>query len=406
MHNGVFDYQMTKGSIGVDTENSVCTQLGEYTLTVGKQFDGYSLANITLKYLKKERDKSLQKSFIGHKGDFTQAQLDYSAEDAYDLLDLAKIMQKQAIEDGVMKTWMIENGALPAFGDIEFYGQKIDADKWKDIMRQNKEKEKQAKIDLDKWFIPIVGTDLFGFMGLDSDSQGAAINYNSVPEVLHALQRMGIKVDGETIQNTDKKSQNKNRDHGAIRALMNYRNAVKLYGTYGQTYIKAIHPITGRVHFKLNQYGAGTGRPTARNKLNCLNIPRDKRYRQAFGTDQGRLISTVDYSAAELRILAELSGDKLMVDGFNAGVDFHCFVASMIFNKEVTKTNENKLWRDPVKTLNFGKVNHSSRNKIYSIQGNPTAEAGAILSESAGNSGSVQRLTAQTDRLWTGYAAA
>jgi DNA polymerase-1 len=66
------------------------------------------------------------------------------------------------------------------------------------------------------------------------------------------------------------------------------------------------------------------------------------------------MISTVDYSAAELRILADLSGDHLMIDGFNSGIDFHCYVASMIFGVEVTKTNENKKLREPTKTLNFG----------------------------------------------------
>ena len=92
-----------------------------------------------------------------------------------------------------------------------------------------------------------------------------------------------------------------------------------------------------------------------------------------------------------------------MIDGFNSGVDFHCYVASMLFGVEVTKTNENKHLREPAKTLNFGGVIHFSRSKIYSIEGNPSW---TILSESVGNNGSVQRLTAQTERLWTGYAQA
>lgn len=366
-HGGTFEYKMTKGTSGIDTENHFCTFLGEKALTAGQQFDGFSLEAVTKKYLGIERDKDLQKSFIGHTGDFSQEQLQYNADDAFYQLPLARAMQKRAQEDGVLKVWKIENGALPAFGDIEFYGQKIDVPAWQNVMAMNKENERKAKIDLDKWFLPIVGTDLFGAMGIDGGegTGGAAINYNSVPAVLHALQMMGIKVDEETIANTSKKSMNKVKDHGAIRALMDYRSAVKLYGTYGQTYLNAINPGTGRVHFYVKQYGTDTGRPACGGGLNCLNIPRLKHYRQAFGTDPGRFISTVDYSAAELRILADLSGDKLMIDGFNSGVDFHCYVASMLFSKEVTKKNENAHLRDPTKTLNFGIAYGMSPFSLY-----------------------------------------
>ena len=308
-------------------------------------------------------------------------------------------MQTEAKKTGVLKTWMTENAALPAFGDMEYYGQKINVDAWKQIMVENEAATKKAKDILDVWFAPVCDQ----MWNLEPGHEGELIvdiNYNSQPAVLYALQRIGVKVDEETIRNTNKKTQNKIKDLEVIRALMSHRSAVKLTGTYGQTYINAIHPLTGRIHFRFKQYGTDTGRPACYKKLNCLNIPRDKRYRNAFITDPDRLISTVDYSAAELRILAELSGDKLMIEGFNAGVDFHCYVASMLFGVEVTKTNENAHRRDPTKTLNFGRVIHLSRIKTYSIQGNPS---GAILSESGRNGGSVQRLTAQTERLRTGY---
>lgn len=357
-HNGIFDYQMTKGSIGVDTENNVCTMLGERTLTAGLQFGGLSLEDVTKKYLNKSRDKTLQKSFIGHTGDFTKEQIEYSAEDAFDLAFIARAQQEEAQKLGVLRTWKTENAALPAFGDIEFYGQRLDPDAWREIMDQNKEAERLAKKELDAWFIPIVGREQIQFDLMDSskmyEEPGAAINYNSQPAVLYALQMMNLKIDGKLITDTSKKTQNRIKDHPVIQSLMKYRRAVKLYGTYGQSYIDAIHPLTRRVHFRFKQYGTDTGRPACRDGLNCLNIPRDQRYRKAFGTEDGRLISTVDYSAAELRILADLSNDRLMVDGFNSGIDFHCYVATMIFGKEVTKTNENKHLREPTKTLNFG----------------------------------------------------
>ena len=363
-HNGIFDYEMIKGSVGAESERNVCLMLGEQTLTVGKQFSGYGLADVTKKYLGIERDKSLQKSFIGHKGPFSSAQLDYSAEDAEYLLDIGAKMQAAAKKEGLLTTWKTENDALQAFGDIEFYGQKINTDAWKKIMSENEEAAATAKVILDRWFEPVCSK----VWNLEPGHEGEYLldmNYDSTPQVLQALQMMNIKVDGKTIANTDKKTQKKIKDLECIRALTAYRSAVKLTGTYGQSYVNGIHPYTRRIHFRFNQYGTGTGRPACRGGLNCLNIPRDKRYRNAFVTDPDRLLSTVDYSAAELRIMAELSRDELMINGFNSGVDFHCFVASMLFGVEVTKKNEHKEKRDPTKTLNFGIAYGMSPFSLY-----------------------------------------
>ena len=98
---------------------------------------------------------------------------------------------------------------------------------------------------------------------------------------------------------------------------MKYRSAKKLLENYGQTFLDAINPETGRIHPEVWQIGTGTGRVAAksgvRGKTNTLNIPRLKAFRHAFGTDIDRMISTVDFGGAELRIMADKSGDPLMV---------------------------------------------------------------------------------------------
>lgn len=343
LHNASFDYQMIKGSGGGDLENVICTMLGERTLTAGLQFDGYGLADITKKYLGKERDKTIRESFIGHSGDFTKEQLYYTAEDTADLLAIAQIMQEKAIEADVLKIWRMESQAVQAFADIEFYGQRIDPDRWSTVMNDNLAAAQKAKAELDIFFSSVCDRDLFGELSM---------NYDSTPMVLAKLREMGVEVDGQLIQNTDKKTQKKIKDHPVIKALTKYRTAMKGYSGFGEQYLKAIHPVTGRVHFRFNQYGTETGRPACRGGLNCLNIPRETRYRECFMSEEGRLISTVDYSGAELRIMADLSGDPLMVEGFNSGVDFHCFVAALLFNKE--KVEKKDPLRTPTKTLNFG----------------------------------------------------
>lgn len=340
-----FDYQMIKGTAGIDTEGIWDLMLAEYALTAGTQFDGYGLDDISKKYLGISLDKSLQTSFVGHHGDFSQEQLSYAAKDTSNLIRLAKVMKDEMGRFGVLKAWKIESNAVPAFADMEFYGQKIDVAAWKELIQENQAAADKAKLELDSFFSQVTELDERGV---------PLINYNSRNQLLTGLQHLGLEVDGALITSTDKKVQKKLRDVPVIQALSRYRASVKRVGTYGDKYLRAIHPLTGRIHFSFRQYGTETGRPACRGGLNCLNIPRDKKYRKAFVTDPGRLISTVDYSAAELRILAELSGERLMIDGFNSGIDFHCYVASLVFKKEVTKKNENAYLRDPTKTLNFG----------------------------------------------------
>lgn len=356
LHNGGFDYKMVKGTAGCDIEGIFDTMLAEYSLTAGTQFDGYGLDAVSKKYLGTDVDKTLQKSFIGHKGDFSQAQLDYAANDAKALLPLIDEMQKKMKSEGVLRAWITESKAVQAFADIEYYGQKIDAAAWKVVMDDNRDAALVAKKQLDVYFENVYGRDLFG---------DVFVNYDSNPVVLYGLQMLGVKADGEMIRDTNKKTQRKIKQYPVVQALQAYRAAQKRLGTYGQQYLDAIHPVTGRVHFRFNQYGTETGRPAAVGGLNCLNIPREKRYRNAFITDEDRLLGTVDYSGAELRIAADLSGDPLMVSGFNSGEDFHCYVASILFGVPVTKKNENKHLRDPAKAINFGLFYGLGVNSLY-----------------------------------------
>jgi len=341
--NLLFDYSMIKGTAGIDLEGCWDLFLGEIALTNGIQFDGRSLAAVTKKYIKKERDKTLQKSFIGHVGEFTTEQLAYAAEDTADLFLIGDEMKKKIIQENLLATWRTENNAIPAYGDMYVYGQKLDTSAWTDLMHTQQGKLLEAKKELDTFFEPVYGQDLFG---------GTAVNYGSHSQVLYGLQWMGVEIDGAEIESTGKEVQKKIMHLPVIMALNKYRAAETAISRYGQKWLDAINKKTGRIHLQNNQWGTETGRGSGKGGLNDRNIPRDKRYRQCFTTDSDRLISTVDYSGAELRILAELSGDELMIKGFNSGVDFHCFVAAMLFNRE--KVEKKDPIRQPTKTINFG----------------------------------------------------
>jgi len=67
--------------------------------------------------------------------------------------------------------------------------------------------------------------------------------------------------------------------------------------------------------------------------------------------EENEVVETDDYSGCELRIWAELSKDPGLTEAFQKGVDVHCYVATKLFGKEVTKKDKE---RTPAKTLNFG----------------------------------------------------
>jgi DNA polymerase-1 len=98
--------------------------------------------------------------------------------------------------------------------------------------------------------------------------------------------------------------------------------------------------------------GAITGR-VASSEPNLQNIPARSSFRGCFRAPPGRVIVTADYSAAELRILAEMSRDPVFLRTFADRGDLHAIVAAQVFGRPVSKT-ENPELRARAKAINFG----------------------------------------------------
>jgi DNA polymerase-1 len=76
--------------------------------------------------------------------------------------------------------------------------------------------------------------------------------------------------------------------------------------------------------------------------------------RKFFVASEGNVLVDADYSQIELRVLAHLSDDKIMIDGFNNGEDVHTITASQVFNMPVHMVTP--LMRSRAKAVNFGIV--------------------------------------------------
>ncbi len=122
--------------------------------------------------------------------------------------------------------------------------------------------------------------------------------------------------------------------HELPRHILEYRSVQKLKSTYVDALPGLVDPETGRIHATFNQTVAATGRLSATDP-NLQNIPirtpEGRRIRQAFVAEGGNLLLSADYSQIELRVLAHLSGDPILIDTFRRGEDVHDRTSREIF---------------------------------------------------------------------------
>ena len=140
-----------------------------------------------------------------------------------------------------------------------------------------------------------------------------------------------------------------------VELILEHRGLKKLLSTYVDSLPTLIDKRTGKIHTSFNQAVTATGRLSSSNP-NLQNIPIrteiGKELRRAFIPDEGCTFFSADYSQIELRLMAEMSHDKNMVDAFLSGEDIHAATAAKIYKvpiEEVTREMRNR-----AKTANFG----------------------------------------------------
>ncbi|HOT01765.1 MAG TPA: DNA polymerase I, partial [Acidobacteriota bacterium] len=116
--------------------------------------------------------------------------------------------------------------------------------------------------------------------------------------------------------------------------ILDYRQLTKLKSTYVDALPPLVNPVTGRLHTTFNQTVAATGRLSSTNP-NLQNIPirteEGQKIRRAFVAPPGWRLVSADYSQIELRIMAHLSGDELLLAAFRSGQDVHTQTARDVF---------------------------------------------------------------------------
>jgi DNA polymerase I-like protein with 3'-5' exonuclease and polymerase domains len=362
----------------------------------------WAMDDMVERYLRLKMNKELQKSF-DLETPLTEDQLDYAALDTR-LPKAIRVGQLRMAEKlKVERAVQIENDAIPAFSEMRLNGKKLSQERWLALVESIETEHVEHVKQLDKYFVPVVGlaappdVDLKaleerwrdekdrvrraeyleefrearrGVKKFDKDKDKyegeAAVNYDAPEQLLSALQKMpGFK----SLKGTSKKVLARFSDKPVIQAIQAFRKSAHALKSFGRNWFEYINPDTGRIHANHLQNGTETGRPSC-VKPNLYNIPKDKRYRKCFVAEEGYSIITVDENGAELRIIAEMSGEESWIAAFSNNWDMHSLIASSMQGEKWTSAKgvncrfehdknkcecpEHKTMRDGAKAINFG----------------------------------------------------
>lgn len=145
-------------------------------------------------------------------------------------------------------------------------------------------------------------------------------------------------------------------DHPAVALVLEFRTLSKLKSTYCDGLLKVVGE-RGRIHSSFNQTETRTGRISS-TEPNLQNIPvrteLGRELRRFFCAKEGWMLVDADYSQIELRVLAHIADDKVMLDAFKNGDDIHAITASQVFNMPLEMVTP--IMRSRAKAVNFGIV--------------------------------------------------
>jgi DNA polymerase I len=162
---------------------------------------------------------------------------------------------------------------------------------------------------------------------------------------------------GKTGYSTDQRVLSRIRElHEIVPVIEEWRELSKLLSTYLVPFPELLGD-DGRLHTTFSQTTAATGRLSA-NRPNLQNIPVrtevGRQIRETFVAPDGSRLVSADYSQVELRILAHLSGEELLLDAFARGLDIHAVTAAEVLGKDEADLTKEE--RNRAKAVNFGIV--------------------------------------------------
>ncbi len=243
----------------------------------------------------------------------------------------------------LLKLWQaIEMPLEPVLADIEDRGIRIDVEYLASFSQQLATELEQ----IEKQAYAAAGNEF----NMASPKQMAELMFEQLGLPTKGIRKTqsGLSTDAQTLEKLE-------GQHPVVDLILQHRTLSKLKSTYTDALPKLVHPQTGRVHTDFNQAVTSTGRLSS-SEPNLQNIPIrtefSRQLRQAFLPKAGWTLVSADYSQIELRILAHLSQEPVLVQAYQHQEDIHAVTARLLFEKSEISKEERRLG----KIINFGVI--------------------------------------------------
>ncbi len=265
----------------------------------------------------------------------------------------SELLEKIEIPFSLVLAAMEIEGVMVNRDDIVSYGEKL---KTRKDELEAKIKEQTGDINLNS--PKQLGTVLFEDMGLPHGKK-TKTGYSTDASVLEPLKW----------------------DYPIVADILEYKALGKLYSTYVEGLLKVIGE-DGRIHSTFNQTETRTGRISSTNP-NLQNIPvrteLGREMRKFFVAKENHVLVDADYSQIELRVLAHVACDEVMIESFVGGKDIHRATAAKVFG--LPEEMVTPQMRSSAKAVNFGIVYGIGAFSLSKDIGVSVREAKAYIEE-------------------------
>lgn len=365
LQNAKFDLQFFYKH-NIILENIFDTYLAEGVLYCG--FDDVKLPNyvrksldvLVLKYCGVLLNKSIRGT-INRVG-LTDKVIEYGANDVKYLIPVMTSQMVKIKEDGLWGAVKLDNKFVKVLAYIEYCGIYLNKEKWLAKMEEDSKKLSDMEFALNKWVFERFG-DKYVNKQLDlfSAAKRCSLNWGSSKQIIPIFKELGVDTRVKD-KKTGKMKDSIEAKHiikqvhvsPLIQMYIDYKKAQKLVTTYGQNFLDAINPKTGRIHATFWQI-MNTGRTSCGsgdnkdddNSINLQNIPSDKITRGCFTNQfENTILVDCDYSQQEDRMYTQLSKEPALIDFYNDTTrkrDGHSFTAKLCFPKELKDIPEEEV---------------------------------------------------------------
>nr|WP_174268030.1 DNA polymerase I [Nocardioides zeae] len=328
----------------------------------------YALADLTLRYLRRElrtETTGEQEALFDH-GDEVA---DTAMLHARAVIDLAETLDGEVEAVGGARLLAeVELPLIQLLGRLERTGVAVDTARLEELEAHFAEEVRRAAEEA----FAVIGKEI----NLGSPKQLQVVLFDELGMPKTKRTKTGYTTDADALQSLYVKT-----EHPFLLHLLRHRDVARLRQTI-EGLLKTVQP-DGRIHTTFNQMIAATGRLSSTDP-NLQNIPvrteEGRRIREAFVVGPSyESLMTADYSQIEMRIMAHLSEDDLLIEAFRSGRDFHSITAARVF--DVAPDAVTSEMRAKIKAMNYGLAYGLSAFGLGQQLGIEPSEARGLMDE-------------------------